>query len=210
LVQLVVGGQYRLKGDRFMPVFLQGIAYFHDDAAFPPRGWSEVYNLVTTTYPQSLLDMQIIVTARLSMVPNNVHCSYIRVSDLLIRGDSTIKFPSPAIGSYILTGTNVMLPPDSALVVRMEASPLNRSFRYLHGLSSQDVNDTLWTPSAAMITAYGNWVGAASVLSLHRHKNVGPPISYADTPWTTFIALTVNSRKVGRPFGVPRGRRLIA
>jgi hypothetical protein len=154
--------------------------------------------------------MQGINNFRSGMCPANIHFDFVRVSDMFIRGDSAIAIPLAPTGTYTVPVGKVNLPPDAALVLRCEATPLRRSFRYLHGLTSNDTVGNVWSPTAGMIAALTSYLTFINTNTVQRHIVSRSPLNVVDTAWTNFIEQQVNSRKVGRPFGLPRGRRLIA
>jgi len=154
----------------------------------------------------SVLLAQSLLADYVAILPESYNVAYARVDNLDHPRDSLIVpsvYPSP--GTYALESGEKEFPPDTCFLLQMYGTPQEKNRHFLHGVLSQDTDaDFNYVPSAPLITAMAAfttnlmtnfWVGSTS-----------PTAPYRDTPTAVLVARLTN-RKVGRPFGTPRGRR---
>jgi hypothetical protein len=194
-----------------MPLYF-GILKFN--CASQAAGWSEVYPLNAASYSVAAANLGAIATARLGMLYSDVSLVGGLLSDTALKGDSFptgIGFPQAGTYTSMSTGTGLI-----TLALRCEAyaSFLKRGARFLRGLPNGLVGAggvytpiTLWsTAFAAYATLVTNYVSIATKI----RGAVSPPF-YTFESITSFVLISqLESRKVGRPFGLHRGRVLIA
>lgn len=184
-----------------MPKFM-GVGFFK----FGSSGWSEVYGLQSTVLSTALTQLNSIMTKSLGLKHPDVTHIGARLSDLDIRGDSTL-LPGQGPGSYPPgLGTGAM-PPFVVMRVRAESSSLYRGIRYLHGLPQDCFPDgSFFVPTLswnAASTAYREeLITSASLIS--RNPTTG---AYTLRSINGVAEDGIWSRKVGRPFDLHRGRR---
>lgn len=193
--------------------FWQGVC-FRD---LPDAGWVSVYYPIAADYSTALSLLDGINTLEMALVPGNVLSTFIRVSDLEVKGDSAFQTPTQGNGTYT-TGTPGTVDPATALQIRMIGGPLRRASRYLRGLPDtlyNAVDRASFTPDGTWATNYGAWkTGLMANFQLVRKKLPGP--TFTATPITGASDFLNGStylttiRRAGRPFGLRRGRRLSA
>jgi hypothetical protein len=133
---------------------------------------------------------------------------YARLSDMSIKGDGY-----PVVGTFPRPGVYVPTigdggQPGCCLLVRYTDGQGHRNMRFLHGIPEEEILDGQLNAT----TAYSGFIGAyyleLQTKTLFRRKKTTPP-------GVEFVAINgifnryATVKKVGRPFGLLRGRRVI-
>jgi hypothetical protein len=183
-----------------------GINFF----SYKSQGWSEVYPLTAVVSSIAVTALKNLAIDRLNMLPPAVTHLGGRVSDVYVRGDAYLV-PSQGFGGYTGIGTPSVLPINTALQLRLQGQTAAiRSTRYLHGWWTSDVQNGLYNPEALMVTLMSNYTFDLQTLT---GILTNPIVGGVRTPTISGLTQTpvimpfVWTRKIGRPFGVHRGRR---
>lgn len=187
-----------------------GILFFQQKQS----GWSEVYPLNTASYASAAAALASIATERLELALPDVILIGSRVSDTDVKGDSSPSGISvPALGTWTAVGSEATMQTDYALRLKVFAGTALRSSRFVRGIPFGNLStDGSFSPEAGYLTKLNDYIAAlitnASVGT--RIKGAVAPPFYAFSPITSISVLDMERRQVGRPFGQPRGRRVIA
>lgn len=179
---------------------------FFESGNWPGYGWSEIYYPFGVTYDSALTAISPVISARVAILPGDCIYTYLRISDVNVRGDAYVV-PRHIAGTWESGGS---LFPDVALMIRQEATPLYRSNRYLRTVPSDQITDGVLTITPAyntLLTAYYTEIIANTQ---HARRTSPVPPKLTESNITACVLRGIHSRKTGRPFGLPRGRRLIA
>jgi len=192
-----------------MPLTLVGINFW----SYKSQGWSEVYPLKAATYSDGAAALTALATDRNNMTPTSVTHLGGRVSDVTIQGDALL-IPPIGFGGYTPGGTGNILPINAALQLRLTGGTLTtHSTRFLHGWWTQDIQNGFWNPTVgmtALINAYRtDLVTYTGILVRSARLAMGTPVPFV-SPLGTEPVINDNiwTRKIGRPFGAHRGRRV--
>lgn len=174
-------------------------------------GWTETYWPVGTDYTTSLAALNVIVNARVSILPDTCTMIAFKVSDVAVRGDVNYATTANVAGTWSAVG----LHPALALLATWGSDFVHRRFtKYLHGVPSDQVTGLFYTPTAPYAALVSSFLSAVRLNSLARFRTVPPP-PVGVYPYT-FIPINgtggierLVSHRVGRPFGAFRGRRPI-
>lgn len=188
---------------------LFGILFFQ----YLDFGWSEVYPITASDYPTGLAVLLAVKNTRLAILDSTVSLIAARVSSVDVKGDSyPISWSFPQVGTFSSGAGTANL--DLAIRIKFFAGVLKRSNRFLHGLPLSQV------AAGGVLTTTGPWSTAlaAWVTEVENNCSIATKLHGAVVPpFYTFTAITGSSevliaegKKVGRPFGLPHGRRLIA
>lgn len=174
-------------------------------------GWSEVYPIVATDYNNCATILATIYGVRLPLMATDASLIGARISDTDVKGDS---FPSgltfPAPGTNLAT---VTYNPQLALRLLFSAGALHRGSRWLRAIPDTQVSASGgYVPTAPWVILLGNYILAleTSVSIATKIKGAVAPPFYTFTPITGSSLGGFERRSIGRPFGQPRGRRLVA
>jgi hypothetical protein len=132
---------------------------------------------------------------------------YARVDNTDTTKDSVVVPHSfPIAGTYAGGEGAVPLHPDVAILDRLVGTPTQKNHKFLHGLYSTDCPDGVsFIPSLALsgfLLAFNN-----AVIANCNVGKVDPTLGYSVAIMSASAAGGVSNRKVGRPFGLFRGRR---
>lgn len=186
-----------------------GILFFQAGAT----GWSEVYPMNVASYAAAATDLAGIATDRLALLVSDASLIGSRISDSDVKGDSYPTGIVPTVGTFATTPTDGTYYEGIALQNKVFGSTTKRSTRYLHALPKSQINSFgAYLPTAPFTTAYNTWVAKmiANVSIATKIKTAIVPPFYTFTPITAITEEGAVKRAIGRPFDLPRGRRLIA
>jgi hypothetical protein len=196
-----------------MPELVKQATVFYSFGA--KIGWTERYFMTATTYSVAKDDVDSLVTKRLALSCPDVKVDYVRVSDVGVRGDSVVA-PAPGlVGTYTAgAAPAVSTEPWTALNVRMEGGTLYRGRKFIHGLPQFLMTGNIFTPDSPWNTAFNAYAAAllATTCLWVRDRSAVQALPPA-APIMTKVTLTqiwplgTTSHRVGRPFGLPVGRR---
>jgi hypothetical protein len=189
-----------------MPVTAKLSMFLEDDSG---AGWSDNFYITGTTLAQCLTAGDLIIPNFMAVRPNTVNMIYARYSDVSIRGDSLIsQVGFPFTGTYTLGAGAKQMEPGAALLVQLFASATIKGHYYLRGVSNECLSGRDYDPTTAFTTAIGSLMSALVGFVQIRHRvSVGPPPVYNYTNLVTATPERGTTRRVGRPFGLPVGRR---
>jgi hypothetical protein len=177
-------------------------------------GWSEVYPLIVSDYAGAATKLAQINTDRLAMLLSDVTLIGSRISDTDVKGDS---YPTgltvPTHGTYTAVAGEETFQPTYALRVALFAGTLKRGSRFVRCVPSGAITmQGFYTPEAAWDTALDTWlaylIGNVSIAT--RIKGAVAPPFFTFTAITATAIRDMEKRACGRPFGLSRGRRVIA
>lgn len=175
-------------------------------------GWSESYPMLETDAPTAVTEWGHIVTARLPLLGTDAEIVGDRISDTDIKGDS---IPSGQVYPKPGTGGSVCFPQfDIGLRIKVtESTFTHRGNRWYRGIPTVDFTGGVFTPTAGFNTALAAFQTALTTnhvcIASRIHGAVAPPF-YNYYLIGTFFPPVDDSKKTGRPFGLARGRRLVA
>lgn len=188
---------------------LTSTLFFHNGVS----GWSEKYWWGETDYDTIASNMRMaggLFEVRMGLSTDSVKLDYARISDDEIRGDSllvpVVGYTHGTFGSEGDKSTE----PWSALIMRWAAAPTSYVTRFLHGLPQSQVTEGFYTPTMGWLTAFDAYTAfaMANLRIFAKDRTVGGP-----RVLSAILAITtgnLTTRHVGRPFGLPRGRRTAA
>lgn len=194
-------------------VQFKGTIFFH--AA--DKGWSETYWLMGPDIGTASAKLVGILDARVAMSPSAVKTDYLRVVDAGNPRISTApNIPAGDVqGTFVSAGGHAFTPDAAVLARAFSADNLRRSRWFIRGFPVEMVNltgageDNELTFPAAWTTAFGAWAAAVGAGAVMVHKTA--PHTFVTTPIDHIVSSTTyHIRRAGRPFGLPRGRRMIA
>jgi hypothetical protein len=153
-----------------------------------------------------------VITARLTILHTSCEVVAAGVSDIAIRGDFT-----PVIGtaeSGTAADTTGYLDVDNALLIKWTVGVFSRNKTFVRGIPNGQQLDGSYTPTSGYIALINSWAGVVMtncLFAVPGALNPTPPPKYlysysAATDYTANHRIA--RRKSGRPFGLPRGRRV--
>lgn len=178
-------------------------------------GWTERYFLNAQAYSQAKTDADSLLQKRMLLSRNDVKVSYVRISDVGVRGDSVISLAPDTGAGYGETSAGVSSTEAwTALNVRIEGGALYRGRKFIHGLPQSLMLGNIFAPTQIWTDNFNMWAGflkTACCLWV-RDKTVAQPLPPLP-PIMTRIGITdvypigTTTHHVGRPFGLQVGRR---
>lgn len=172
-------------------------------------GWSEVYYLQQASIDTAATVALDVLAARLACLSVDCQFAFGKVSDVSVLRDSqAIEIAFSPDGTYGTTDST--MPPDTAALVTLFASSTVKNHKFWHGLQDTDFVNGQWTPTSAFLTAFAAWNTSTSGVLFCRHRLTPPPAATYEYVLniSSVLSFQTRNRKVGRPFGSPRGRRL--
>lgn len=183
-------------------------------ALTPFAGWSETYFMTSASYADAATALASIAAKRIATLSSDCELVGGLISDTDVKGDS---YPTglifPTVGTWAVFGTdptsNIVL----AMRVKFFGGTTKRGSRWVHGIPKSQISaGGFYTPTGPFITALSAYLdqveGSCSIGT--RIKGAVAPPFYALTAYTAYTEEGVEKRNIGRPFGLYRGRRLIA
>lgn len=179
---------------------------------FDNVGWAEVYPLKLANTSALITQWNAIITARLPLLGTDAQIVGDRLSDSDVKGDSIpsgIVYPKPG------TGGSVCFPQfDIGLRIKVtDATFIHRGNRWYRGIPTADFTGGAFVPTTGFNTALAAFEVAltGSVLCIaNKIKGAIAPPFYNFIQVTQFFPPIDGKKNTGRPFGLPRGRRLVA
>ena len=175
-------------------------------------GWTESYYLIGSAPGSAGTNLVNIVNARMALSRSDVIATRAVISDVAIRGDAILQAGFPIVGTNADLGTTQI--PDVCLLVKWKVGVYNRNKTFLRGYPLLEGPAGAYSPSIgypAAVTTYFNAVMANAVMKEPTGLNPTPPPKLLYVYATVLggvIDTLVHRRKTGRPFGLPRGRRV--
>jgi len=185
-------------------------------------GWVSVFYPVSTTYEGAFSLVDLMNTQEISLLPDNVLCDFIRISEVHTPGDAFTDIITTVKGSAPPLGPSGTSDPNLALPIKLEAGLQNRATKFLRGMDSAWIVpgvDLSWHVPVTVQGAFDNYLAfyktQFGVWNKPGKRNGGVE---ALIPITKALAHGAGStgyyygsiRRAGRPFGLRRGRRPVA
>lgn len=184
-----------------MPVF-RGTFFFQSSTR--PFGWTETYALTVADYDAAEIELALLADLRVAILTTDCVIRAVRMSNTSVAGDARFI----GIGGDVGTLAGDFVDPTTALLTRYEATPVYRGRTFLHGVVQDVFTAALGydhgNPAAADFTAFG--VKLAST-PFQIRTVAGVLITWRNIDNVQFVGYS--SHRVGRPFGLQRGRRKI-
>ena len=176
-------------------------------------GWSEVYPIQTTSYSAAQDALQTVMQARLGILGLDSQINATRISDSDVKGDAAIlpgSFPLP--GTFGVAGLDTVYNCQLSLRLKETAGFLHRASRWIRAIPRSQVGPSgNYVPTTPFSVALSNYLSAleTQVNISHRISSAAAPPFYQFFPITEIDTMGIESRKCGRPSGLPRGRELV-
>jgi len=195
------------------------LSFFEDSEN--ETGWSEFYWVQPAPaggYASALSRLKTITTNRLTLCQSYIRCTGMRVSDANVKGDTIVEFlpPTANFGTYKGAVTDP-LPSDDAVFCRLQgdlATPIAKSIRPIHAIPrflKLTGSQRTFNPDAEWTTNFAGYKGA--LIEFAKLIRRVPPVPPATDPTFSvagisdvIYSLQIRNRKIGRPFGLFRGR----
>lgn len=186
-----------------MPLF-RGVILF----GFDVYGWSEVFGIDAADTGTALTDLHALTIARAGLALATVTLTS-GVHELLQPRNAT--YSSSIFGSYTPSGTVYTVVPSVCLEVTKYCDTPPNGRLFMRGLPEDIVQGDGLNPPTAWQTAYSTWNGLFTAGNLGvLKKGPGPTPAYTVRPIINSSRnARLATRRVGRPFFQPRGRRVI-
>lgn len=188
-----------------MPRFF-GIVFYQQGRG----GWSEVYPINAASYSAAFTLLDQANTLRLGLACADVFVAGNRISDTDVLRDSFVGTLTTNQGQFSLA-PNTSGPADETYRTLVQAGQLKRGTRHLHALPAGLFVNGTFTPSPSWTTQYNGWAAnlVTNISLATKIRGAMAPPFYTFSPITATANRGNGDRKVGRPFGLPRGRRQI-
>lgn len=191
-----------------MPLF-QGIIFQEGGGA----GWSSVYYISAADHAGALVALQALNTSQLGIQAASVSTNVLRVSDVSVKGDGMLAVPTTPVGQLSMTA-NKLAPLDNAAHFEFwTADRKHRVNKYIHGLRLVDLDNdgsgrAILASSYTVLAAITTYINDVIARAVNWQGRSLPPVTAPLTAGA--FATFVSTRRVGRPFFQPRGRRRVA
>lgn len=176
-------------------------------------GWSETYFQNVPDYSTAATELTSLSNARLATLCSDCQLIGGTISDTAVKGDSFPSGLTTKVGTYTATPAPTSYQPDMALRTLWKAGAVKRGSRWIHCIPTDSVNGSgQFVASVGFLTVLQNYlllVETVAQLATKIPGAVAPPF-YTLSPYTSFQAVAMDSRKLGRPFSLRRGRLVIA
>lgn len=168
-------------------------------------GWSETWYINIASLSGAHTSLSLIMDSRMSLLTNKYSMVYARLSSLNVKGDGY-----PTTHSLPIVGTFVPATPDGgkpgdAIILRASDGAGKRNMRVLRGIPEESILDGVVNtvaPFAALLISY--FVILQGNAAFRRKTAIAPFVEFV--PIAGISTGRAISKKVGRPFGLPRGR----
>lgn len=176
-------------------------------------GWSENYGFSTATPGQAATNLGVIFLQRIAMMVSDSIIIGGRLSDVDIKGDSyplNLTFPAP--GTFAVAPADETAQSENCARVLFNAGSQIRANRFVHGIPASQYTKTFFAPTSPWLALLTTWATGllADVGALTKIRGATTAPFYTFTQYTGQTDMGGAFKKVGRPFDLPHGRRLIA
>lgn len=181
-------------------------------------GWTETwYSGPTTTYLQVQTVMETFIGQKLNLQIDQTYARALKISDIGVAGDVyPIFYGNEKQGKVNSAGCdNLPAPWEAVLFEKLTQDFFYHGFAYWHGLCdfSAKTSPRVYDPGRANLTLL-----QAAITTLvnagfgwrAKDKDPLPPTPFKIVPLAFFQGVRITEHRVGRPFGLPVGRRRIA
>lgn len=183
-------------------------------ANFASSGWSEVYPVVAASPSAAATVLDSLVTLRAALSVSDVSFVGARISDTDIKNDSwPTGVSTPFLGTFAVAPADLTYNPQIAVRLLSFGGGLVRGSRWLRGVPKSQLNaEGGYAPTSPWLTALAAYTAylIANVSIATKIKGAVAPPFYTFTAITAVTSKGSEKRNIGRPFGLSRGRRLIA
>lgn len=172
-------------------------------------GWSEKWWVAASTAEAAKDKLVLIRDARLGILSTETDMEYTRISKPDVRGDAFVNMVTPLTGNYpdaIPDDDSAPVHPSTALITRFETSEGKHSTHYIRGLTDDLFTLDGFTPPAGWNTLWDAFVDAVTLNAVMLVRSDGDPNVLEQKSIARVVQVRTTSRKVGRPFGLSRGR----
>ncbi len=176
------------------------------------EGWTERYFPNASDLASAITAMNVVIPTRMDLSTTEIELQAAALSDVAIRGDSVPFLATPLFGT--ITDATGYVDVDIALLAKWQVGVFTRNKTFLRGIPNGEQSDGTLQPSLGYlgaINSYQNAVIANCLMPAILSPNPTPPPKYLYI-YSAILAGTIKSnlarRKTGRPFGLPRGRRV--
>ena len=167
-------------------------------------GWSEPYYIEATTIEVGVPAMEALITERSLVLTDFNKIVAGRISDTAVLNDSLLATNTPLDGAIVSTSITAV-DPWTALMMRVESTSAHRGRHFFHGvLENTFLADRSYDPANPNNATWVDWKDYLVTNTKLRYKLAGVP-TYGTL--TGAILQRMVEKKVGRPFGLLRGRR---
>jgi hypothetical protein len=169
-------------------------------------GFSENYYPIGPDQATAQAAVATLLGNRLALMSNEWEVVYGRLDVPGSPRDSVpITLPGTRTGTYPIISPALELPADSAVLITLFGSPTQKNRHFFRVISSADMDTpNHFHPTNAWLTLFATY-SVTLAGSFYVARN-----TVATNYFTALISVNVGgftNRKMGRPFGVPRGRR---
>lgn len=187
----------------FLTFFFEGLA----------GGWSELMPIVQSNSASASTAASNIANARIAIMANDAFLIGARLSLAEEKGDSwPLSLALPLTGTFGAPTDKTYQRLRTCLRMKFTTlDALHRGTRFIRAIPQSQITDGAYSPTTPFGTALTAYIASltASALAVASRNKTPPPF------WTFNAAVTsgvpnLTERKIGRPFDLYRGRRLIA
>lgn len=176
------------------------------------NGWTEQYYLVGSSQAAAVDNLLFIAAGRIAILQADCAIQTAFLSDVAVRGDSVlipgISGPGTAVDPLGFVDLDI------ALLVKWQVGVFTRNKTFLRGLPAAQLVSNQWAFTTPFLVLLGSYISAviANAVMPITTRNLSPPPNYIISSYAPILAGNANiraaRRKSGRPFGLPRGRRV--
>lgn len=183
------------------------VTNFFNFSGGPSLGWSETWYVNKTTFNDMAIDWAIVIAARMAIVGVQSVLTYARASRLDVKGDG-VQLNSANINGTYTPAIGDISHPGVALLTRWTTSGGHSVNHVLHSIPEECANFGNYQPTSGYALAMTAFQSAVSThLVIPRKTTVAPFVVFE--PVSTVGLRRMVVRKLGRPFGLSRGRAAI-
>lgn len=137
-----------------MPI-IRATFFFEDDNK---HGWTETIHTQKPDLTTAIAAARALADLRRNCLGDTARITYIRVSDDLVKRDSKIHTVPSGDGTTRTTGATAADIANTAVIVRIEASPLARRTLYMRGVPDEVVTRSgKYTPTGGFSNSFDMW-----------------------------------------------------
>lgn len=171
-------------------------------------GWSETYYINTASLSGAQTSLTLLLTSRMTLLSNKYSMTYARLSAMNVKGDGYVTNATlPLVGGFVPVIADGGQP-GSCILIRLTDGAGKHINRLLHGIPEEDIADgtiALTAPYATVLNAF--FVVVQGNCAFRRKIAAAPFAEFV--PIANIATRYATVKKVGRPFGLLRGRAAI-
>lgn len=191
-----------------MPIY-QGVSF----QVAGDAGWTNVFYLNQANAAAAMTTMQLLNTQMLGIQAASVSTLNLRVSDVTIRGDGLDAAANTPAGALAIVPPDSLAPLNLAQrLLCITADNQHRVNHYIHGMRQSDITTgpdgrTITTNTYRGLLAMTTFSQSLIANTVNWQKRSQPPVTAPIS--VVDVETLMSTRRVGRPFGLPRGRRRV-